>query len=71
MTNNCSSSNSTGRFLPAPDWAGVAWAMACALSAACCERRTGGKRTMSPACTRVAASARPLLTRTSPLRMMR
>ena len=33
--------------------------------------RTGGTRTTSPAATRVSAAARPLFTRTSPLRMMR
>ena len=33
--------------------------------------RTGGKRTKSPAETRVSARTRPLLMRTSPLRMIR
>jgi hypothetical protein len=44
---------------------------AATLSAAACDSRTGGTRTTSPAATRVSAAARPLFTRTSPLRMMR
>ena len=35
------------------------------------EIRTGGSRTTSPAATRVSAAARPLFTRTSPVRMIR
>ena len=41
------------------------------LGAARSATRTGGTRTWSPACRRWSGLARPLLTRTSPLRTMR
>jgi hypothetical protein len=45
--------------------------MAWALSKALADTLTGGKRTESSATKRVSGEARPLLTRTSPDRMMR
>ena len=60
MASSQSSSNSTGN---SRGGTGAA--------AARSATRTGGTRTSSPACTRVSAAARPLLTRTSPERMTR
>ena len=45
--------------------------IATALLAARSDVRSGGSRTASPVCKRAFADERPLLTRTSPLRMMR
>jgi hypothetical protein len=52
-------------------WRAISCAMASAFCPARSEVRTGGRRTTSPASTRVSACALPLFTLTSPLRMMR